>query len=189
MPYVCIIGGPSPTFHGSVHVTAAKLSPTIMEWYAMWGGGLPTIRHNQISDLTASLLTEICSIVAIETHLQPLSSKTFRLASTNMDDGTRLDVCAKGYWNFHQDTFLDVRVFLPNAPSNCSRSLPPMYIQKRTKMKRKEHTYGKRVREIKPGIFTPLVLSTSGGKGKEIQTYYNLTNYTYIPNKRAKQSR
>ena len=33
-------------------------------------GGFPTIRHNEIRDLTASLLTEVCSNVAIEPHLQ-----------------------------------------------------------------------------------------------------------------------
>ena len=53
-------------------------------------GGFPTIRHNEIRDLTASLLTEVCSNVAIEPHLQPLSGETFRLASTNTDDGARL---------------------------------------------------------------------------------------------------
>ncbi len=32
-------------------------------------GGFPTIRHNEIGDLTASLLTEVCSNVATEPHL------------------------------------------------------------------------------------------------------------------------
>ena len=60
-------------------------------------GGFPTIRHNEIRDLTASLLTEVCSNVAIEPHLQQLSGETFRLASNNTDDGARLDVRARGY--------------------------------------------------------------------------------------------
>ncbi len=46
------------------------------------------IRHNEIRDLTASLLTEVCPNVAIEPHLQPLSGETFRLASTNTDVGS-----------------------------------------------------------------------------------------------------
>ena len=58
-------------------------------------GGFPTIRHNEMRDLTASLITEVCPNVAIEPHLQPLS-ESFRLASTNTDDGARFDVRARG---------------------------------------------------------------------------------------------
>ena len=36
-------------------------------------GGFPTTRYNEIRDLMASLLTEVCPNVAIEPHLQPLS--------------------------------------------------------------------------------------------------------------------
>ena len=42
------------------------------------------IRHNEIRDITASLLTEVCPNVAIEPPLQPLSGETFRLASANI---------------------------------------------------------------------------------------------------------
>ena len=38
-------------------------------------GGFPTIRHKEIRDLTASLLTEVCSNVATEPALQPLSGE------------------------------------------------------------------------------------------------------------------
>ena len=79
-------------------------------------GGFPTIRHNEIRDMTASLLTEVCSNVAIEPHLQPLTGETLRLASANANDGARLDVRVRGFWTAGQDTFLDVRVFHPNAP-------------------------------------------------------------------------
>ena len=40
------------------------------------------IRHNEITDITASLLTEICPNVAVEPPLQPLSGETIRLASS-----------------------------------------------------------------------------------------------------------
>ena len=132
-------------------------------------GGFPTIRHNEIRDLTASLLTEVCPNMAIEPHLQPLSGESFRLASTNTDDGARLDVRTRGFWNTRQDTFFDVRVFHPNAPSNSSRSLPAAYKKHEDEKKR---TYGQRILEIEHGVFTPLVLSTSGGMGREAQTFY-----------------
>ena len=36
----------------------------------------------------------------------------------------------------------------------------------------KKRTYGQRILEIEHGVFTPLVLSTSGGMGREAQTFY-----------------
>ena len=132
-------------------------------------GGFPTIRHNEIRDITATLLTEVCSNVATEPHMQPLSGETFRLASTNTDDGARLDIRARGFWRSQQDAFFDVRVFHANAPSNCSRSLNAAYKKHEDEKKR---AYSQRVLEVKHGVFTPLILSTTGGMGREAQTFY-----------------
>ncbi len=63
----------------------------------------------------------------------------------------------------------DVRVFHPNAPSNSSRSLSAAYKKHEDEKKR---AYGERILEIEHGVFTPLVLSTSGGMGREAQTFY-----------------
>ena len=114
-------------------------------------GGFPTIRHN---DITATLLTEVCSNVAT----QPLSGETFRLASTNTDDGARLDIRARGFWRSQQDAFFDVRVFHANAPSNCSRSLSAAYKKHEDEKKR---AYSQCVLEVEYGVFTPLILSTA----------------------------
>ena len=132
-------------------------------------GGFPTIRHNEVRDITASLLTEVCSNVATEPHLQPLSGEAFRLASANTDDGARLDIRARGFWRSCQDAYFDVRVFHPNAPSNSSRSLSAAYKKHEDEKKR---TYGQRILEIERGVFTPLVLTTTGGMGREAQTFY-----------------
>ncbi len=132
-------------------------------------GGFPTIRHNEIRDMTAYLLTEVCSNVATEPHLQPLSGETLHLASANANDGARLDIRARGFWTARQDTFFDVRVFHSNAPSNRSGRLSAVYKRHEDEKKR---AYGQRVREFEHGVFTPLVMSTSGGMGREAQTFY-----------------
>ena len=36
----------------------------------------------------------------------------------------------------------------------------------------KQREYGERVREVEHGVFTPLVLSTTGGLGREATTFY-----------------
>ena len=75
--------------------------------------------HNEVRDLTASLLTEVCHNVSTEPCLQPITSETFPLASNNTRDDARLDVKARGFWSRGQDAFFDVRVFYPNAPSTA----------------------------------------------------------------------
>ena len=92
-------------------------------------GGFPTIRHKEIRDITASLLTEVCNNVAT------------------------------GH----------VRVFYPNASSNRSTNATSVY---RRHEQAKKREYGQRIREVERGVFTPLVLSTNGGMGREASTFY-----------------
>ena len=61
-------------------------------------GGFPSIRHNEIRDLTATLLTEVCHDVCIEPGLQPISNEILTGATTNTQDGARLDIAANGFW-------------------------------------------------------------------------------------------
>ena len=44
-------------------------------------GGFVIIRHNEIRDITAELLTEICKNVTVEPALTPLTGETFPKAS------------------------------------------------------------------------------------------------------------
>ena len=65
-------------------------------------GAFPTMRHNEIRDLTANLLTEVCSDVCTKPELTPLEGEQMRLASTNVQDGARVDIRAKGFWGCPQ---------------------------------------------------------------------------------------
>ena len=57
-------------------------------------GVFPQIRHNEIRDLTANLLTEVCNDVHIESDLQPVLPGQLSGATVNSHDGTRLDLSA-----------------------------------------------------------------------------------------------
>ena len=57
-------------------------------------GGLPTIRHNELRDITAELLSELCHNVGIEPTLQPVTGEQFSYLSANFDDRSRVDVVA-----------------------------------------------------------------------------------------------
>ena len=132
-------------------------------------GGFPTIRHNELRDITATLLTEVCHNVTTEPTLQPLSGENFDARSTNTNDGARVDIRARGFWNASQDAFFDVRVFYPNASSNRSTTTSSAY---RRHEQAKKREYGQRIREVEHGVFTPLVFSSTGGMGREAATFY-----------------
>ena len=77
-------------------------------------GGFPIVRHNEVRDLTAKLMSEVYHDVCIEPTLQPITSEALSGASAITEDGARLDVAANGFWGGR----FDVKVFNPHAPSN-----------------------------------------------------------------------
>ena len=132
-------------------------------------GGFPTVRHNEVRDLLASLLTEVCSDVAVEPALQPITGETFQRRSTSTDNGARLDIRVRGFWGSRSESaFFDVRIFNPNAPSNHTPSCAANY---RRHEKAKRNLYEERIREVEHATFTPLVLTTSGGASPLTSTF------------------
>jgi len=59
-------------------------------------GGFPSFHHNEICDLTASLLAEVWSEVEGEPHSQPVTDEHF-LASSNTEDLARLDISVNSF--------------------------------------------------------------------------------------------
>ena len=124
-------------------------------------GGFLTIGHNEIRDITDFLLTEVCSNVAIEPPLQPLTGETLKLASSTADYGSRLEVRARGFWNVRQDAFFDVRVFHPNAPSYKCRNLPAVH-----KSHEEKSFNSQRVHDIEQGVLPHLFFQLQEVYGK-----------------------
>ena len=127
-------------------------------------GGFPSLRHNEVRDLTARLLTEVCNDVQIEPELQEITTEVLPERSANTNNGARLDIAASGLWGGRRErSMVDVRVFNPFAPSNSSSTLDNCY----TKHEREKiRAYGRRVREVEHATFVPLVMSTTGGLAK-----------------------
>ena len=116
-------------------------------------------------DITAQLLTEVCSEVCIEPKLQPLSGELLNHASAIREDNARLDIAANGFWGgTHERSMFDVRVFNPFAASNKNNTLAATY---RRHEREKKRAYGQRVREIESASFSPLVFSLTGDLGRE----------------------
>ena len=133
-------------------------------------GGFPTLRHNEIRDVTANLLTEVCHDVRIEPDLQPLTCEVMRSQSANTTDGARLDIAVNGFWGGrYERTFIDVRVFNPHAQSNRNTTISNCYRKHENEKKR---AYEQRIREVEHSSFTPLVFSATGGMGRLGSVFY-----------------
>ena len=47
------------------------------------------MRHNELRDLTAEMLSEVCKDVALEPKLIPLTGETLKYKSANLEDESR----------------------------------------------------------------------------------------------------
>ena len=64
-------------------------------------GGYPSIRHNELRDITATLLTEVSNNVGVEPVL--LSGEHLTQKSSISSDDARLDIVAENFWGHNRD--------------------------------------------------------------------------------------
>ena len=132
-------------------------------------GTFPIIHHNDVHDLTAKLLSEVCHDVQTDPHLQPLTGEILCYKSAVHEDDARVDIRAAGFWGCrHHCSFFDVRIFNAFAESNQSTSLAAT---SRKHEGEKCRAYEECVREVEIGNFTPLVFSL-GSMGKAATVVY-----------------
>ena len=110
MLFVCVMAG----FHAShlpSHCVCGKAF-SVSHAFSCPHGAFPIIRHNDIRDLTARLLSEVCHDVQVEPHLQPLTGEVLHYRTAVLEDDARVDIRAAGFWGCrHHRSFFDVRVF------------------------------------------------------------------------------
>ena len=122
----------------------------------------PILCHNDVRDLTAKLMSEVCHDVQVELHLQPLSGESLRYKSAVHEDNARVDIRAAGFWNCcHHCSFFDVRVFNAFAESNLSFS-PAATFRRHEGKKRRTYEECRYTRGGKGQFYS----SSSGGMGK-----------------------
>ena len=133
-------------------------------------GGFPTVRHNEVRDLMANLMSEVCHNVCIEPTLQPITGEALSVTSAITEDGARLEIAASGFWGGRfERAFFDMRIFNPHAPSNRQ----PLSTCYRKHKNIKKRAYEQRVREVEHSSFTPLlVISLIGGLGNTATVCY-----------------
>jgi len=153
LPQSCSCGSPFNTNHAMICKT----------------GGFVVIRHDEVRDLTAQMLREVCHDVRVEPELLPTGGRSFTLRSVNTAEDARLDISARGFWARGQRAFFDVRIFNPMAQSNRDQDLHAAHGRHEND---KIREYGERVEEVEQGTFTPLVFTTTGGMAPRAKAFY-----------------
>ena len=130
-------------------------------------GGYPSVRHNELRGITATLLTDVCHSVGTQLRPQPLSGEFLKYKTANDADDARVDIVAENFWcrNRQKSYYLLVsKLSILFAKSYMKESLIQCY--------RHLEQDKKRAYEVELGCFTPLMLSTSGGLGPSAKTFY-----------------
>jgi hypothetical protein len=131
-------------------------------------GGFIHLRHGEIKILFAKEVAKAgFKDVELEPGLTPLQGEEdgMNLKSANKTEDARSDIRVRDYWGNKKNAFFDVRVFYPFAPSYRTVKLSALY-QRFSKEKKRQ--YAQRVNEVEDGSFTPLIMSSLGGMGPEM---------------------
>lgn len=132
-------------------------------------GGMVTLRHNEVRDITAGLLKEICHDVKTEPALIEIGGERMDERTANTKNEARLDVSALSFWTTGQRVFLDIRVFNLHAQRYSGLEMKRCFQKNEVEKKRQ---YNERVLQVENGTFTPLVFATNGAMGPECQAFY-----------------
>ena len=122
------------------------------------------MRHNELGDIAARLMQEVCFDVSTEPRLQPLSNETLEGRSTLREKNARVDVAARGFWgDGSQKAYFNIRVFNPRAQTYLTTEPQVVYLRKE---KEKRRQCQQQICQVEHGSFTSLVFSTTRGMGR-----------------------
>ena len=108
-------------------------------------GGFVTLRHNEVRNITANLLSEVCTDVKIEPMLAEMEGELIHERTGNRSRESRLDVSAVNFWVTGQRAFFDIRVFDLSAQRYRNIELTKCYEKNEIEKKRQ---YNERVLEV-----------------------------------------
>ena len=131
-------------------------------------GGLIHMRHDNVRDVEAEFLDEVCRGVETEPGLLPVEPENFEKGAIT-GDMARLDIVATGLFGNMEKTYFDVRVTHPNAPSYYEMTEERLYALNE---KEKNDAYLERCLQSEKAGFIPLVYSTTGGTGPACEAYH-----------------
>ena len=122
-------------------------------------GGYAHMRHDEIKDTLANLMSEVCYDVEIEPKLQSLQGESFINNSTTSGEDARLDVKANGLWGsrFSRPSLLSKSSI---RTKNLRRLMKDAYKYHESL---KNSKYLQRVLQVERSSFFPLICGCTGG--------------------------
>ena len=131
-------------------------------------GGFVNMKHNEVRNTFADQAKRVFHDVECEPKLLPLlPGEELRRKSANVSDDARSDVRVRSFWRNWRNAFFDVMVFYPFAKSHFS--VDPVTLYRRCEATKKRN-YEERIRVVENADFTPLIMSSSGGMGVQMQS-------------------
>ena len=61
-------------------------------------GGFLNIRHNDLQDLTANMMSEVCKDTKIKSKLTPLSGEELQCRASNSSNEARVGIRTRDFW-------------------------------------------------------------------------------------------
>jgi hypothetical protein len=130
-------------------------------------GGFILMRASAPQKLFANLCKQAgYHDIALEPQLVPLSGEKMRLKTAITDPEARSDVRVGGFFDEKRNAFFEFRVFNPNARNNLSKTPATLHDLFE---KARSREYKQRINEVDCGDFVPMIMSSTGGMGKDMQ--------------------
>lgn len=124
------------------------------------------MRHDQPKQVLVEEAAQLWRDVQVEPPLVPLSGEELKHNSSIKTDDARSDVRVRGFWSNMRNAFFEFRVFYPHARSYQGQSPSSLYRSMELSRKRE---YEERIRQVEDGDFTPMIMSSTGGMGSQMQ--------------------
>ena len=90
-------------------------------------GGFLCIRHNDLRDQTANMMSEVCQDIEIEPKLTPSLGEELQDRTSNNSIKEKIDIRTRGFWERWQQAFLRYGFSIPTpvviATSPCSSAM------------------------------------------------------------------
>ena len=90
-------------------------------------GGFLCIRHNDLRDQTANMMSEVCQDIEIEPKLTPSLGGELQDRTSNNSIKEKIDIRTRGFWERWQQAFLRYGFSTPTpvviATSPCSSAM------------------------------------------------------------------